>query len=118
MGVIRVSGPDAIEVVTPLLQAPTPLAAFPSHTLRRVAVVDPGGRRLDDALCAVMRAPRSYTGEDVVELSCHGSPALLALLTRLLVTTGARLAEPGEFTRRAFLNGRSEERRVGKECRL
>ncbi|MBI3635209.1 MAG: tRNA uridine-5-carboxymethylaminomethyl(34) synthesis GTPase MnmE [Candidatus Rokubacteria bacterium] len=104
---IRVSGPGAIEVVTPLLQSPAPLAAFPSHTLRRVVVVDPeSGHRLDEALCVVMRAPRSYTGEDVVELSCHGSPALLALVTRLIVARGARLAEPGEFTRRAFLNGR------------
>src|SRR6059036_3860552 len=53
-----------------------------------------------------MRAPRSYTGEDVVELSCHGSPALLRMVTRWIVAGGARLAAPGEFTRRAFLNGR------------
>src|SRR5262245_43087806 len=53
-----------------------------------------------------MRGPRSYTGEDVVELSCHGSPALLRLVIRLIIEQGARLAEPGEFTRRAFLNGR------------
>ena len=57
-------------------------------------------------MCVVMRAPASYTGEDVVELSCHGSPALLRLVVEVLVASGARLAEPGEFTRRAFLNGR------------
>jgi tRNA modification GTPase len=105
--VIRVSGPDAIAIVAPLLRSAIPLAAFPSHVLRRVAIVDgKSGERADEALCAVMLAPRSYTGEDVVELSCHGSPALLGMVTRWIVAAGARLATPGEFTRRAFLNGR------------
>jgi len=105
--VIRVSGPDAIAIVAPLLRSPQPLAAFPSHVLRRVGIVNAkSGERVDEALCAVMFAPRSYTGDDVVELSCHGSPALLRLVTRWIVGGGARLAEPGEFTRRAFLNGR------------
>jgi len=85
----------------------TPLSEQPSHTQRRAVVIDPGtGERLDDALCVVMRAPGSYTGEDVVELSCHGSPALLRAVLLRLIAHGARLAEPGEFTRRAFLNGR------------
>jgi tRNA modification GTPase len=107
IGVIRVSGPDAITIVAPLLRAALPLTQFPSHALRRVAVVDPkSGERLDEALCATMRSPRSYTGEDVVEISCHGSPALLRLVVLWIVAGGARLAEPGEFTRRAFLNGR------------
>ena len=101
------SGPDAITIVGPLLRSAVPLAAFPSHALRRVGIVDAkSSERLDDALCAVMLAPRSYTGEDVVELSCHGSPALLRLVTQWIVAGGARLAAPGEFTRRAFLNGR------------
>ena len=104
---IRVSGPDAITIVGPLLRSPIPLAAFPSHMLRRVGIVDAkNGERVDEALCAVMLAPRSYTGEDVVELSCHGSPALLRMVTQWIVAGGARLAAPGEFTRRAFLNGR------------
>lgn len=104
---IRVSGPDAIAIVAPLLRSAIPLQAFPSHTLRRVGIVDAkSGERADEALCAVMLAPRSYTGEDVVELSCHGSPALLHMVTRWIVAGGARLATPGEFTRRAFLNGR------------
>ena len=104
---IRVSGPDAITIVAPLLRSPQPLAAFPSHVLRRVGIVDAkSAARVDEALCTVMLAPRSYTGDDVVELSCHGSPALLRLVTRWIVAGGARLAEPGEFTRRAFLNGR------------
>jgi tRNA modification GTPase len=107
IGLVRVSGPEAVATVAGILKASSALDAFPSHALRRVTVVDPHtGARLDEALCAVMRAPRSYTGEDVVELSCHGSPALLSLVVRRLVAAGARLAEPGEFTRRAFLNGR------------
>ena len=104
---IRVSGPDAISIVAPLLRSAIPLAEFSSHALRRVAIVDAkSGEPADEALCAVMLAPRSYTGEDVVELSCHGSPALLGMVTRWIVAGGARLATPGEFTRRAFLNGR------------
>jgi tRNA modification GTPase len=107
VGIIRVSGPGAIDTVARVLKTRAPLESFPSHTLRRVAVVDPAtGERVDEALCAVMRAPRSYTGEDVVELSCHGSPALLRMVTRWLIEAGARLAEPGEFTRRAFVNDR------------
>jgi tRNA modification GTPase len=69
--------------------------------------VDPlTGAPVDDGLAAVMPGPRSYTGEDVVEISCHGSPVVLAAVIGLLTSGGARLAEPGEFTRRAFLNGR------------
>jgi tRNA modification GTPase len=107
LGVIRVSGPAAVAAVAPLLRSSRPLDAFPSHTLRRVTVVDPAtAQPLDDALCVLMRAPRSYTGEDVVELSCHGSPALLRAIVERVVARGVRLAEPGEFTRRAYLNGR------------
>ncbi|MGH7344976.1 MAG: tRNA uridine-5-carboxymethylaminomethyl(34) synthesis GTPase MnmE [Candidatus Rokuibacteriota bacterium] len=107
IGVIRVSGVDALAIVGPLVRSALPLTAFPSHQLRRVGIVDAkSGERADEALCAVMLAPRSYTGEDVVELSCHGSPALLRMVTRWIVVGGARLATPGEFTRRAFLNGR------------
>ena len=97
----------AVAVVAPLVRAALPLTELASHVVRRVSVVDPlSGERLDDALCTVLRAPSSYTGEDTVELSCHGSPALLGVVVERVIAGGARLAQPGEFTRRAFLNGR------------
>jgi tRNA modification GTPase len=90
-----------------VLASPAAIERQPSHTLRKVRVVDrDSGAPIDEALCAVMRGPRSYTGEDVVELSCHGGAALLAMIVAFLCRAGARLAAPGEFTRRAFVNGR------------
>lgn len=104
---VRVSGPDALIIAGTLVRKPAVLEAQPSHTVRRVQLVDgDSGNLIDDALCTVMRGPRSYTGEDVVELSCHGSPPLLAMVVERLRRAGARLAGPGEFTRRAFVNGR------------
>jgi tRNA modification GTPase len=107
VGLVRLSGPAALSIAAPAVGGPLALGQFPSHVARAVHLVDPaGGALLDRALVTVMRAPRSYTGEDVVELSCHGSPALLGTIVRVLRDAGARVAEPGEFTRRAFLNGR------------
>ena len=109
LGIVRLSGPDALAIAGTLLRAPISLQRHPSHTVRRVALfAGSEGSRLDDALCAVMRAPRSYTGEDVVEFSCHGSVPILRTVVEHLIRAGARLAEPGEFTRRAFVNGRMD----------
>ena len=92
-----------------IVSSPASVHTQGSHTIRKVQLIDHGtASRIGDAVCAVMRAPRSYTGEDVVELSCHGAPALLAMVVERLCERGARLATPGEFTRRAFLNGRIE----------
>ena len=80
---------------------------MPPRRLNFGALVDPDSEEpLDEVLVALMPAPRSYTGEDVVEISCHGNPVLLGEIVRLLVMQGARLAAPGEFTRRAYVNGR------------
>lgn len=108
VGLVRVSGPRALEVVREIVRpVDKSLEQMPSHVMRRGVVVDPEGPAvLDQVLCVVMRAPRSYTGEDVVEISCHGSPTVLTRVVELIVRAGARLAEPGEFTRRAFLSGR------------
>jgi tRNA modification GTPase TrmE len=107
VAVVRISGPQAVTVVSPLIRSRAPLGAARAHQMHRVTLVDPRSQRaIDDALCTVMYAPRSYTGEDTVELSCHGGPALVRMVLDRLLDQGARLAEPGEFTRRAFLNGK------------
>ena len=103
IGVVRISGPHALDVGRALLDAPRPLAARYA-TLTRVR--DESGVRLDEVLATWFPAPHSYTCEDVLEISAHGSPALLRAVLRAAMRAGARLAEPGEFTLRAFLNGR------------
>jgi tRNA modification GTPase len=112
IGIVRLSGEKAVEIAAQLvaLRSGRPLATVASHTLHLADIHDPTdsfqGPPLDEALVAVMRAPRSYTGEDVVELHCHGGPLVLQAICEALIRAGARLAQPGEFTKRAFLNGR------------
>jgi tRNA modification GTPase len=105
IGIVRISGPDAFQIATAMFQGPAG-NDWASHRLYHGAVRDLHGRTLDDGLAALMRAPHSYTGEDVLELHCHGSPVVLRRVLATALALGARLAEPGEFTRRAFLNGR------------
>lgn len=110
IGVIRLSGDDAIAVAdrlfVPAAEART-LAKTPGYTARYGHVHDDEGL-LDDVVALVFRAPHSYTGEDVVELSCHGGVYLLQRVLRACFTAGAVPAPPGEFTRRAFLNGKMD----------
>lgn len=106
IGVVRVSGPHSLAIAERLFLAAHPPARWTSHRLYHGRVVNDAGAVLDDALAVLMRHPHSYTGEDVLELHCHGSPVLLRQILRQALRCGARLAEPGEFTRRAFLNGR------------
>ncbi|MCL2030788.1 MAG: tRNA uridine-5-carboxymethylaminomethyl(34) synthesis GTPase MnmE [Oscillospiraceae bacterium] len=109
LGIIRVSGPDAIPCAGALFEPNNgrPLSQQPSHTAvyGRVRL---DGRVLDQGLCLIMRAPRSPTGEDVAELHLHGSMVVLNAALSALWRHGARPAQPGEFTRRAFLNGKLE----------
>ncbi|HSM27051.1 MAG TPA: tRNA uridine-5-carboxymethylaminomethyl(34) synthesis GTPase MnmE [Thioalkalivibrio sp.] len=103
IGVLRLSGPRALELGA-RIAGPLP----PARRALRRSFRDPEGAPLDDGLVLVFPGPASYTGEDVVELQGHGSPVLLQRLQEVAVDLGARLARPGEFTERAFLNGRMD----------
>jgi tRNA modification GTPase len=108
IGIIRLSGPAALSLLTRVFAPKSAsFSGFRPWTLHRGALVD-GPQVLDDALAVYMPAPRTFTGEDMAELHCHGSPALLALALERLCALGARQAERGEFTRRAFMNGRMD----------
>ncbi|MCM2358410.1 MAG: tRNA uridine-5-carboxymethylaminomethyl(34) synthesis GTPase MnmE [Geobacteraceae bacterium] len=106
IGVIRVSGPGAGPIAATIFRKKRD-GGLLSHRFYYGEVVDPGsGDTLDEALLVMMRAPRSYTREDLVEIQCHGGYLVVQRLLDLVLRQGARLAEPGEFTKRAFLNGR------------
>ncbi len=108
IGVIRVSGPDAFATVLPLLHQASGRTDLPqSHLLTYGHIIDPAtGEIFDEVLVAFMRAPRTYTREDVAEIQGHGGPLILQRILHLILAQGVRLARPGEFTMRAFLNGR------------
>ena len=107
LAVIRVSGPEAIAIADRVTAAPGTVAQLASHACSRCDLVA-GETRIDQALITVFRAPRSYTGEDVVEISCHGGAIVPADVMRLFQDAGVRPARAGEFTLRAFLNGKMD----------
>ena len=109
IGIVRLSGREAVAIAERLFMPARGYSVKPeeSHRMLYGMVVDPdSGAHIDEVLLAVMRAPRTYTREDVVEIHCHGGLAAQRAVLRLAVRGGARPAEPGEFTRRAFMNGR------------
>jgi tRNA modification GTPase len=108
ISIVRVSGPDAVLAAgkTLRLRSGAPLSSVRPWTVRLASVVDREGVTIDEALVLVMRGPRSYTGEDLVEVQCHGGSLVSQKVLASVLEAGARHAEPGEFTRRAFLNGR------------
>jgi tRNA modification GTPase len=109
IAIIRISGPEAVRIAGRLLRAERSLDGLPPWTLGRFSAIDPADERvIDDVLAVRMPAPRSYTAEDVVEIHCHGSTVVVDTLLGAAMLAGARLAEPGEFTRRAVLNGRMD----------
>jgi tRNA modification GTPase len=108
VAIVRLSGPDAVAVAGRLASTKPPLDRCETHTVHHAWLRDNEGRALDEALITVMRAPRTYTGEDVVELGVHGGWIAARRVLRAALAAGARLAERGEFTRRAFLNGRMD----------
>lgn len=108
VGIIRISGPDSLKITNTIFFAASgkKLEAYPSHTMVYGFIKDKNGTDIDEVLTVYMKAPRSYTAEDVVEIQCHGGMQSLRHILRLTYICGARPAEPGEFTKRAFLNGR------------
>lgn len=106
IGMIRISGDNAISVINRLFPSKN-LARQNSHTLH-VGFLKDDDKILDEVVVALFKNPRSYTGEDVVEISCHGSPFILEQVMSAVIKNGARLARPGEFTQRAFLKGKMD----------
>lgn len=104
IAIIRVSGPDAITVTEKIFSKS--LEKAKGYTLHFGQVTDAEGKELDEVLVSVFRAPHSYTGEDSTEISCHGSSYIVQRLLESLIKNGARQAEPGEYTMRAFVNGK------------
>lgn len=104
LGIIRLSGKDAIAIVNRLFPSKN-LEAQPSHTLH-VGYLKHEGVAIDEVVVSLYKTPRSYTGENIVEISCHGSPFIHQQVIDACIQEGARLAKPGEFTQRAFLNGK------------
>lgn len=107
IGVIRLSGPTAIQLIDAAFHGKK-LSEQASHTIHFGTIRDEKDQILDEVLVSLFIGPRSYTGEHVVEISCHGSNYIIQELIRLFIRKGARLAQPGEFTMRAFLNGRMD----------
>lgn len=104
VGIVRVSGPAAADILRALVPDFPP--DFPTHKLRLSNILDADAELIDVSLVVLMRGPHSYTGEDVVEFQCHGGPIILRRVLDAALHAGADVAEPGQFTQRAFLNGR------------
>lgn len=120
IGIIKISGPDAVPISTSIFRNKKKLPStsensiypsfdfhYSSHRLYHGFIVDPSNKKvLDEVLLSVMKAPYSYTKEDVVEIQAHSNPFVLQSILKMLIQKGAKIAEPGEFTKRAFINGR------------
>jgi len=110
IGIIRLSGAGVIETVSEIFvtAAGRDITQRPGYTLNLGWIIDHQGNKIDQVLLGIMRAPHSYTGEDVVEINCHGGSMPVRRCLQRCLEVGLRMAEPGEFTKRAFLNGRLE----------
>lgn len=107
IGIIRLSGPLAIPISTVLFHPSRQISDIKSYTIHHGQVIDPESNQVvDEVLLNVFRSPKSYTTEDTVEFNCHGGSIILRRVLELTLKHGARIADPGEFTKRAFLNGR------------
>lgn len=109
IGIIRVSGDEAVEIVDKIYRNSKDeeiLKKYDSHTIHYGFIVEEDGTIIDEVMVSVMKEPRSYTAEDTVEINCHGGVLMMQKILHRVLKAGARIAEPGEFTKRAFLNGR------------
>ena len=106
--VIRISGREAIAIADKMFRGKQPLHKANGYTLHYGTIVDSDERTIDDVVVALFRAPHSYTGDDTVEITIHGSEYITAEVIRLAIEYGATMAMPGEFTRRAFLAGKMD----------
>jgi tRNA modification GTPase len=107
LSVIRLSGPDSINIAGKVFTGKKPLSEAESHTIHYGKILD-GSEIIDDVVVSLFRKPNSYTGEESVEITSHGNPFIQSKLLELLIRQGVRLADPGEFTRRAYLNNRMD----------
>ncbi len=120
IGIVRLSGDKAISIAEKIFfprNKKKIVSQLPTFTVHLGYIID-NGEILDEVLMTIMRKPHSYTCEDVVEFSCHGGPVILKRVVELCISLGARLAEPGEFTKRAFLNGRIDLSQAEAVCEL
>ena len=108
ISIVRISGPRALEAVSAVVSCNRPLQDAPGYSIRYGTALQDDGSILDEVLVSVFRAPHSYTGEEAAEISCHASRYVVQTLLQRLCDAGARAAEPGEFTRRAFVNGKMD----------
>ncbi|HAR4135578.1 TPA: tRNA uridine-5-carboxymethylaminomethyl(34) synthesis GTPase MnmE [Staphylococcus aureus] len=107
IGIVRLSGPQAVEIADKLYKGKHLLNDVPSHTINYGHIIDPESKEvIEEVMVSVLRAPKTFTREDIIEINCHGGILTINRVLELTMTYGARMAEPGEFTKRAFLNDR------------
>ena len=107
IGIVRLSGPQAVEIADKLYKGKHLLNYVPSHTINYGHIIYPESKEVvEEVMVSVLRAPKTFTREDIIEINCHGGILTINRVLELTMTYGARMAEPGEFTKRAFLNGR------------
>ncbi|HDP1957658.1 TPA: tRNA uridine-5-carboxymethylaminomethyl(34) synthesis GTPase MnmE [Staphylococcus aureus] len=107
IGIVRLSGPQAVEIADKLYKGKHLLNDVPSHTINYGHIIDPESKEVvEEVMVSVLRAPKTFTREDIIEINCHGGILTINRVLELTMTYGAKMAEPGEFTKRAFLNGR------------
>jgi len=108
IGIVRISGKDSFKIIDKFFLGKTKKCwdNVPSHTMHLGVIVDEDGKIIDEVLLSIMKGPRTFTGEDVVEINCHGGYMVIRKILEITIRAGARLAERGEFSKRAFLNGK------------